>query len=776
MKFTDTNQRRAAFLGLIVFVSSAVIVLIGVSQASAQRAVWSAAPVNHTNGTVLKLPQKRPASRSNGLTFTIDTRWSQNYGYRPVEITIKALKPAPTDRLISLSLYAGWNGTMQVDQDILLPSGATSASATISVPQYQRDTQLYWWNVRVDGFLDKEISLKKEQSYSLMQGSYSVTSGASFLGMTHISGQRTTTAPNSSNFEILSLSALEFPKRWIDYTCLDAVTLSFNELALLRDANPEAFQAMQSWLRAGGQLWVNDMGDDFQQLPKLSKLLNLSEVVSRDVKLASDSPLKRDEKSVRVPTGWRPLDYVEGTPDGQVVTFQDQRTGAIRTERNPVTISRLQTDPNYFVVSQRFDAADENQGLVITGDSNKWFIDHPVGLGIVRAFRGTNDVSLFQKAPPAANANVAANEDEASGIPPSLEAALQSAGSWTSRHGIAPDDANSGFPDLLIPGLGLAPVTEFQILITLFVVLIGPLNYWLLKRWRRLHLMVLTVPLAAAAVTLALFAYAIISDGFGTTVRAHSFTTLDQRNGESACWARLSYYSGLAPRSGLKMPDDVALYPIIPNWSTNSSLAAVGIQRQMRWVGDDAHLTRGWLRSRTPTQYLTCRSRKTPLRLDFTPITDRLRIKNLLDTDIEFLVTVDANGKYWIGEDLPQQKLIFLQPIDRTAAERRFRRLVQDRAPRAPDALLGADPGASAFQRRQWQMMRGRSLMYTGSDSLQGNLANAALAALAGLDGREGLLLPPKTFVAVTTTAPEVVFGLPRVQEEESFHVITGQW
>ena len=63
--------------------------------------------------------------------------------------------------------------------------------------------------------------------------------------------------------------------------------------------------------------------------------------------------------------------------------------------------------------------------------------------------------------------------------------------------------------------------------------------------------MVLTVPLAAAITTLALFAYAILADGFETRVRAHSFTTLDQRTGEAACWSRLSYYSGLAPGHGL---------------------------------------------------------------------------------------------------------------------------------------------------------------------------------------------------------------------------------
>src|SRR5262249_50379002 len=113
---------------------------------------------------------------------------------------------------------------------------------------------------------------------------------------------------------------------------------------------------------------------------------------------------------------------------------------------------------------------------------------------------------------------------------------------WEGRHGLTPDTASREFAQLLVPDVGLAPVLEFQILITLFVFVIGPINYWLLKRFGRLFLIVLTVPLAAAITTAGLFAYAILSDGFGTTVRVRSFTSIDQRTGESACWSRLSYY------------------------------------------------------------------------------------------------------------------------------------------------------------------------------------------------------------------------------------------
>jgi hypothetical protein len=349
-------------------------------------------------------------------------------------------------------------------------------------------------------------------------------------------------------------------------------------------------------------------------------------------------------------------------------------------------------------------------------------------------------------------------------------------GRWSARHGTAPDDSNLSFSNLLVPGMGLAPVVEFEILITLFVLIIGPINYFLLRRWGRLHLMVLTVPLAAAFVTLTLFAYAILSDGFGTTIRANSFTSIDQRTGETACWARLSYYSGLAPRGGLTMPPDVALYPIIPDWSSVSADSFVNSKRDLKWTPEEAHLTRGWLRSRTPTQYLTVRARISPLKLELTPVRDRMRAKNSLNTLIDFVAVVDHTGKVWVGEKLKSGDLKFLDAVERTDAAQRFRKLVTERSPQMPDALAGDTQRSSNSQRRRWQAMPGQFAYYANFESMDSNLASVAIADLAGISGKQPLVLPPRSYVAVTETGPEVEFGMDGVDEQASFHVIVGQW
>jgi hypothetical protein len=357
-----------------------------------------------------------------------------------------------------------------------------------------------------------------------------------------------------------------------------------------------------------------------------------------------------------------------------------------------------------------------------------------------------------------------------------LATALRSTDRWSVRHGTAPDDPNRDFASLLVPGVGLAPVTEFRVLITLFVLIIGPVNFWLLNRWRRLHLMVLTVPLAAVVMTAALFAYSAVSDGFGTSARAHSLAVIDQRTGEAACWSRLSYYSGLAPGSGLTMPADTVLYPINPAWNNSSFGGNLGLQRETVWDNGEVKLSRGWLRSRTPTQYVAIRSRETPHRLNLAASGDKLRAINKLSAKINFVLVFDRSQKLWIGEEMADGSMTFLKPIEQTEAIRRFRQLVMTNAPEPPAALADGDSHYAILERRTNRMYRSRYGYPEADTRLTTSSVNEYLADLAGLAGQPALDLPPRSYVAVTDTGPEVELGLQGVKEEASFHIVVGHW
>ncbi len=96
--------------------------------------------------------------------------------------------------------------------------------------------------------------------------------------------------------------------------------------------------------------------------------------------------------------------------------------------------------------------------------------------------------------------------------------------------------------DFGIQGVGEPPVTMFQVLITLFALGIGPVNYILLRSQKRLSWLMLTVPLGAVIVTVGLFAYAIAKDGFEFRFVRWSVTHLDSKKHHAITNARMAIY------------------------------------------------------------------------------------------------------------------------------------------------------------------------------------------------------------------------------------------
>ncbi len=202
--------------------------------------------------------------------------------------------------------------------------------------------------------------------------------------------------PGTMQFDVLSIAIGEMPRRWIEYSCFDVVSLSLSELQLLSQSNPEAYQALRRWVRTGGQLWVSDVGAKFDELADLSKFLQLRPVVSE---LAADdvgegiTVVETDVDSAIV--SWRPVRFQAQNQGGQVVTFQNVTNGRSIVAREPEVIARLQRDPNLVITNQQMESADAPRRRRGPGESSRWFLEQSVGLGAVHALRGANDIALF---------------------------------------------------------------------------------------------------------------------------------------------------------------------------------------------------------------------------------------------------------------------------------------------------------------------------------------------------------------------------------------------
>lgn len=742
-------------------------------------------PVAQPNGDFTAMPQNLPVSRRTGLVLLVDTRWVNAYGYRPVEVTISSPQPTTAAHTITIQLHSGWGNVTTVQQDFEFPLGATKASTIVSVPFFERSVIGVWWDVRVDGVKDIDLSMDKDSASRRFAGSNLSASTVRVLVPGFQANRKSLVATSVSDFEVLSLELGDFPRRWIDYTCLDVVSLSTSDLQQLAKSNPTALESIERWVRTGGQLWVSEVGAKLEKLPEVSKQLKVPDAVIQAVfDPVAKAPNEKTNEKADVATeqtgnrpaevGWRPGRSRGGASAGRAQGFSDVRTGRSRWENDPGVIAQLDQDPNFRRSNEVPSPDDPTVERRWPPDSSQWYVEQRLGLGTLRAFRGANEAAAFAGSSPAVNANVIANSNgEVSGqIPRALAVGLRSTRHWDARHGLIPESSNPDFARLLVPGVGRAPVTEFQVLITLFVLLIGPFNYWILKRYKRLQLLVLTVPLAAGVATAALFAYAIVSEGFRTKVRVRSYTTIDQPTGEAACWAWTSYYAGLAPGNGLTMPADMVVYPILPSWGGENW----GVNRAMIWDANEALLTRGWLTSRTPTQYLMVRSRKTPHRLDVTSGKGKMQIVNRLGSRIESLLVLDDSGKFFSGDDLASESRVALAPISRDDAVKRIAELMRDNEPEMPAELSGSERDFFGRRGRSNRRSFGGYRPQANNGQLNENLASRALSDLAGMNGRPALDLPARSYIAVTTTGPEVETGISHADEDGSFHVVAGRW
>jgi hypothetical protein len=245
---------------------------------------------------------------------------------------------------------------------------------------------------------------------------------------------------------------------------------------------------------------------------------------------------------------------------------------------------------------------------------------------------------------------------------------------------------------------------------------------------------------------------------------------LDQAQGEVASWSRLSYYAGLAPGRGLSMPNDVAIYPLFSGseFRRNGDLGAA---RELEWDENRALFTRGWLRSRTPTQYLAVRAGTSSQRIVLRAENGRMQGGNSLGTAIRYVVVADSAGKLFAGENVPQGATAELEPVEPAVAEERWRTLVRENRPQPP--LEATD--AYALSQLSFDRRSRNNQYYFPATRLSNNLMEKTLADWTGMDGQ-----PPnwgrRTYLALAETSPEIALGVPNASEEASFHVVIGKW
>lgn len=102
-----------------------------------------------------------------------------------------------------------------------------------------------------------------------------------------------------------------------------------------------------------------------------------------------------------------------------------------------------------------------------------------------------------------------------------------------------------------IPGIGELPLVTFLGILLVFALVIGPLNFYILARFKRPNMLLLTIPVASLGCSILIVVFGIMHEGLGVRSASCSHTVLDQRIQRHATVERMSFYAGISPAAGL---------------------------------------------------------------------------------------------------------------------------------------------------------------------------------------------------------------------------------
>ncbi|GAB4141736.1 MAG: hypothetical protein Tsb009_11610 [Planctomycetaceae bacterium] len=517
----------------------------------------------------------------------------------------------------------------------------------------------------------------------------------------------------------LTVSPAMLPDSWIDYTAVDIVTAELEDLTRLEK---NQFAALLKWVQCGGTLLIRNVGEAVETSKKLSKLLGL------------------DERAEGAPA-WRAANLVlrRKVSTMPIISQQQQRQISGRF-RGPggvrVTVPRI---------------ASARLNRFSWPGSPQVFSERTEMLGTIIAFR----------------------DDPFPGLPKDwlwvLETLQPDRYRWIARHGMsARSDTGHEFLEFLIPGVKGVPVYAFLFLMTVFTLIIGPINYFLLWKRKRLFLLVLTIPAIAFVTSLSLFGYSAISHGFEIKSRTRSLTILDQKSQKAVTTARIALFAGMTPSDGLQFPTETAVFPI---WPEDKSFESGTTE----WT-DSQVLKSGWLRSRTRTQFLTISHQTDRGRLEISPLgNDTLNVTNGFTDEIESLIVVDDQGKmFYGGKVLEPGKSLSLKPAQ-TSDLKEFVTLLRRHAPELPEGVSKTSRRSIFDFRRNFRReFRG------GYDSqVKGNFSNSRMERVIGYLQKlwpDKVRLRRRTYVAVLKENSRVHLGVEETTPYAGVHILVGYY
>ena len=183
-------------------------------------------------------------------------------------------------------------------------------------------------------------------------------------------------------------------------------------------------------------------------------------------------------------------------------------------------------------------------------------------------------------------------------------------------------------------------VQGMVVIMMAFVLLIGPVNLFVLSKFKRRAWMLWTIPAISALTCLVVFAFSLISEGVTPDVRVETVTVLDELNHRATTTAIQGVYAPLTPSGGLSFSYETEVTPLVEPVSSRST----GTPREVDWTSAQ-QLTRGWISSRVPAHFQLRKSETRRERLQVEESGGKVEVVNGLGAPILRLWLVNASGQ-----------------------------------------------------------------------------------------------------------------------------------
>jgi hypothetical protein len=505
------------------------------------------------------------------------------------------------------------------------------------------------------------------------------------------------------------------PESWIDYSGLDFLAISREDLERLEHP---VRAAILKWIQCGGNLLVFDVGKGADAMSQLDRLIEAPDQGAKTAAWHEAVPSERPSGEIKDETAEETTFSFPGAPV-------------------PVRTGRTKPAP--------------------TAPASGSPTTKPVG----SPWRGGKDA--FRRRELMLGTVVAFPENPFPGTINDWVWLCQSCGeerwSWTSRHGASPHIGTKDFYKFMNAGIHGVPTIAFLVLITVFSIVIGPVNYVYLSRRKMLWLLLFTVPALALTTSVLLLGYSVAVHGFAIKSRIRSLTVLDQRNRTAVTTARLALFAGVAPSGGLRFSPETAVYPVIP--TTNEPTGGF-----VDWTQTQSFAS-GWLPARTRTQFLTVRNAEQRARVDFRPVKgSSTEFSNGLPWELEMVVVADDGGRLYAGRSVAAGATVALSPASSQDLSD-FVRLLQRNAPALPYGFV--EPTPSYRSSRSW--------MFFGMRHDTTDFASSLMERRIGrwcneLPHQKGLA--SRSYVAVLRENPGVETGVASTTDAMSLHILNG--